>query len=77
MDICSGQRTLEPELVGDAFDAVGGVDVLDHGDLVAACRPLAGDDGGIGEEVFPYLLKVSAGSASVIFDTMVQGDSLP
>ena len=48
MDVCCGQGTLKPELIGDAFDAVGGVDVLDHGDLVACRGPLAGDDGGVG-----------------------------
>ena len=48
VDVCGGQGTLKAELVGDAFDAVGGVDVLDQGDLVACRGPLAGDDGGVG-----------------------------
>ncbi len=32
-----------------------GVDVLDQGDLVAGRGALAGDDGRVGEEVFPDL----------------------
>lgn len=32
-----------------------GIEVLDEGDLVAGCGSLAGDDGGVGEEVFPDL----------------------
>lgn len=50
---------LETEGVVDAFDTVRGVDVLDKGDLVASCATLAGDDGAVGEEVFPDLTRVS------------------
>lgn len=41
----SGQSTAEPELGGDAFDSVSGVDVFDEGDLEAGGGALAGDDG--------------------------------
>jgi hypothetical protein len=46
-------------LGGDAISAVGGVDILDERDLVACCSSLAGDDRGVGEEVFPDLRSVS------------------
>ena len=53
-----GQSAREAELGGDPFDAVRGVDVFDERDLVACCAALAGDDGRVGEEVFPYLRDV-------------------
>ena len=46
---------MQAELRGDAFDAVGGVDIFDEGDLVAGGGTLAGDDSRIGEEELPYL----------------------
>jgi len=46
---------VQTELRRDAFDAVGGIDVLNEGDLVAGSGALAGDDGRVGEEEFPYL----------------------
>ena len=49
----------QTELGVDALDTVSRVDVLDHGDLVASGGTLARDDGGVGKEVFPDLLKVS------------------
>lgn len=39
---------------------MGGVDVLDEGDLVACRGTLAGGDGGEGKEVFPYLFPLLA-----------------
>lgn len=53
------KSALKTEGVVDAFDTVCGVDVLDKGDLVASCATLAGDDGAVGEEVFPDLARVS------------------
>lgn len=47
------------ELGVDAFDTVSRVDVLDHGDLVASGGTLTGDDGGVGEEVFPDLFQIN------------------
>ena len=49
------QGSRQAELARDAFDAVRRVDVLDQGDLVACGGALAGDDGRVGEEEFPYL----------------------
>jgi hypothetical protein len=57
----SGQSAAEPELGWDAFDAVGGVDIFDEGDLKAGGGALAGDDGGVGEEEFPDLVWVRSG----------------
>lgn len=54
----------------DALDAVGGVDVLDHGDLVAGSGALARDDGGVGEEELPDL----EGSRSVKLILEINGD---
>lgn len=51
-----GEGAREVVLAVDALDAVGGIDVLDAGDLVAGGGALAGDDGRVGEEVFPDLL---------------------
>lgn len=45
--------TRETELGLDSLDTVGGVDVLDESELPAGCAALAGDDCGVGEEVFP------------------------
>lgn len=39
----------------DAVDAVGGVDILDQGDLVAGGSSLTRGDGGVGKEEFPDL----------------------
>ena len=61
-----GQSAREAELGGDSFDAVRGVDVLDERDLVACCAALAGDDGRVGEEVFPYLGKCDLISSFIL-----------
>jgi hypothetical protein len=50
-----GKSALEVELGWHALDAVGRVDVLDQGDLVAGGAALAGDDGRVGEEELPDL----------------------
>jgi hypothetical protein len=39
----------------DAFDTVGGVQVLDQCDLIASCGALSRDNGGVGKEEFPNL----------------------
>jgi hypothetical protein len=39
----------------DAVGTVSGVDVLDHGDLVASSGTLARDNGRVSKEVFPDL----------------------
>lgn len=49
------QSTVEAVLGVDALDTVGGVDVLDEGELEAGGTALAGSDGGVGQEVFPDL----------------------
>ena len=49
------QRPHQAKLTGYAFYPVRGIDVLDQGDLIASRGALAGDDGRVGEEVFPYL----------------------
>ena len=54
-DLGRRQCTKEAGLRGNALDAVGGVEVLDEGDLVAGGGTLAGYDGGVGEEEFPDL----------------------
>jgi hypothetical protein len=46
----------ERELGVNALDTMGGVQVLDKGDLVAGCGALTRDDGGVGEEEFPDLV---------------------
>jgi len=51
-----GKCTSKAELCRYTLDAMGGVDVLDESDLVASGRALAGDDGGVCEEVLPDLL---------------------
>jgi hypothetical protein len=43
------------ELGLDALNTVGGVDVLDEGELPAGGTTLAGGDGGGGKEVLPDL----------------------
>lgn len=43
----------------DTLNTVGGVDVLDEGDLPAGSTTLAGSDGGGSQEVFPNLKNVS------------------
>jgi hypothetical protein len=45
INLAGSKSTGEVELGGDAFDAVGGVDVLDKGDLVAGRSSLARSDG--------------------------------
>lgn len=50
-----GAKSAEAELSVDALDTVGGVDVLDHGDLVASGGTLTRDDGGVGKEELPDL----------------------
>ena len=46
---------MEAVLRGDALDAVGGVEVLDHGHLEARGAALARRDDGPGEEELPDL----------------------
>jgi hypothetical protein len=46
----------ERELGVNSLDTMGGVQVLDKGDLVAGCGALARDDGGVGKEKFPDLV---------------------
>ena len=55
IDLAGGESTRECVLAWDTFDTVGGVDVLDEGDLVASSGSLTGDDGRVGEEIFPNL----------------------
>jgi hypothetical protein len=43
---------------------VGGVDVLDHGQLPAGSASLAGDDGRVGQEVLPDLRNGKSSSQS-------------
>lgn len=50
--LASGIKT---ELVVNTLDTVGGVDVLDKGDLPAGSTTLAGGDGRSSQEVFPDL----------------------
>lgn len=45
----------ETELGLNALNTVGGVDVLDKGELPAGSTTLARGDGGGGEEIFPDL----------------------
>lgn len=47
--------TSETELGLDAINTVGGVDVLDEGELPAGGTTLAGRDGGRSKEVLPDL----------------------
>jgi hypothetical protein len=47
---------MQVELSGNSFNTVGGVDVLDQGDLVASRCALPGGDGRVGKEIFPDLL---------------------
>ncbi len=47
--------TFETELRWDTLDPVRGVDVLDHGDLPAIGTALAGNNGGVSEEILPDL----------------------
>ena len=49
------QRPHQAKLTGHAFYPMRGIDILDHGDLVAGRGTLAGDDGRVGEEILPYL----------------------
>lgn len=51
-----GQRARQIELRGDSLNSVRGIDVLDHGDLVARRGTLSRGDRRDGKEVFPYLL---------------------
>lgn len=53
--LASIERTLQTKLAIDALNTVRRVDVLDQSDLVASRATLAGDDGAVGKEVFPYL----------------------
>ena len=54
------ERTREGELGVDTLNTVGGVDVLDEGDLEAGSRTLTRRNGGVGEEEFPDLMIRSA-----------------
>ena len=49
------QRARQVVLRRNPLNTMRRVDILNHGDLVASRRALAGDDGAVGEEVFPYL----------------------
>ena len=49
------ERSFETESGVHTLDAVRGVDVLDESDLVACGASLTGDDGAVGEEIFPDL----------------------
>ena len=62
------KRPSQTMLRRDTLDAVRRVDVLDQSDLVASCGTLAGDDGGVGEKVFPYL-----GAGLLVFDGLRVG----
>lgn len=53
--LCGSESSVETELGRNTFNAVGGVDVLDAGDLEARGGALTGDDGRVCEEVFPNL----------------------
>jgi hypothetical protein len=53
--LCSLESTGKTELGVDTIGTVSGVDVLDHGDLVASSGTLTRDNGRVGKEVFPDL----------------------
>jgi hypothetical protein len=53
--LCSLESARETELGVDAIGTVSGVDVLDHGDLVASSGTLARDNSRVSEEIFPDL----------------------
>lgn len=55
VNLGSSHSTLETKLRSGALNPVNRVDVLHQRDLVARCRSLAGNDGGIGKEVLPDL----------------------
>lgn len=46
---------LQAVLGVNALNTVGGIDVLDHGELPTGSASLAGDDGRVGQEVLPNL----------------------
>lgn len=43
--LCGSESSLKTELCWNTFNAVGGVDVFDAGDLKASSGALAGDNG--------------------------------
>lgn len=45
IDLASSKSSRQRKLTLNTIDTVGGVQVLDNGDLVASCTSLAGDDG--------------------------------
>jgi len=49
------ESTREAKLGWDAFNTVSRVDILYQCDLIAGRGSLAGDDGGVGKEIFPNL----------------------
>lgn len=51
----SGHSAGKSILVVDTLNTVSRVDVLDESNLEAGGTTLAGDDGGVGKEVFPDL----------------------
>ena len=60
--LTSREGAREVELAGNTVDSVGGVDVLDQGDLVTSCGTLAGSNSCRSKEVLPdlYLLEVTS-----------------
>jgi hypothetical protein len=55
---------LEAILGVNSLNTVGGVDVLDEGQLPAGSASLAGDDGRVGQEVLPDLRNGKSSSQS-------------
>lgn len=63
----SGVQSAGEAVLGvDALDTVGGVDVLDEGELEAGGTALAGSDGGVGQEVFPDLRELASWTIPII-----------
>lgn len=54
-----GECRGETKLSWYAFDTMGGVNILDHRELIASGTSFTGNDGGIGEEEFPNLQEPS------------------
>lgn len=65
--LASGIKT---ELVVNTLDTVGGVDVLDKGDLPAGSTTLAGGDGRSSQEVFPDLKRRISSSTYITWSNV-------
>jgi len=58
--LTSLQGALEIELSLHTLDPMGGIDILDQGNLVASRAPLSRDDSAVGQEILPYLSNPSS-----------------